>query len=509
MQLIQSGENKILGKIFFGFVSIIWCIGTVLSLKQYPGNNYYFFIFCVATFLMFVVSRIRPISYAYLFLCIFWTLGFWVKIVLYYALDYPLLEPIGLFDDSPAEWDKMLNIASIAMFAFLICRLFFIYYEKFDIVHYLTNIKVDIPEWYKNNSRFLWFLALFILLLLSAINLKYNFYRIGFIPVFQPPLKLGALFPWFLNLGIVSILATFIWWDIFLKKELSLKIVLLIFSSLVVAVSILSRGIFLYQIWHYFFSAFDLQKRIRLKKYLIVLFSVIFLVGMFFVVRITMMEREYFYPIIHFNNKTNDTLISQFLRAGDLDNSFVENNAVNRHKKSKAKNIFIRLSAGRWIGVEGLMAVSSWPQLGKDLFYRGWSTRLAPGAHHPFMKISDSMYDKPDYPGKDKFFFASLPGVVAMLYYSGSGLVVFFGIFLLYLIIFYSEIFITKILANPFIVSFYGIYTAVLVSMLADGRSFFIQLIELWGGFVLLWLLINIQFIVRAYKPSKLMILEK
>lgn len=117
----------------------------------------------------------------------------------------------------------------------------------------------------------------------------------------------------------------------------------------------------------------------------------------------------------------------------------------------KAKEQIIGLmhfSVDRWVGIEGVMAVSSYPKLGADLLAR--STLEVPVRAEPsiYMVIAPWRYE-PSVVRLENVKFISLPGGIAFLYYSSSLWVVFVAMSLLTVVIQYFEMLIYKLTSNP------------------------------------------------------------
>lgn len=79
----------------------------------------------------------------------------------------------------------------------------------------------------------------------------------------------------------------------------------------------------------------------------------------------------------------------------------------------------------RWIGIEGAMAVSSYPKLGWDLWKKAWKEKYSNhGTSFYDLEIASSVYSKMDF---SKHHFISLPGILAFLHYLDSFVFLFFS----------------------------------------------------------------------------------
>lgn len=87
------------------------------------------------------------------------------------------------------------------------------------------------------------------------------------------------------------------------------------------------------------------------------------------------------------------------------------------------------LMLDRWVGMEGVMAVSSYPGLGWSLWNRAWQERY----FHSGTSMYDLTFIKSPYLQVDmsKHHFIGLPGILAFFYYPGSFPFLFMSMLLL------------------------------------------------------------------------------
>jgi hypothetical protein len=129
---------------------------------------------------------------------------------------------------------------------------------------------------------------------------------------------------------------------------------------------------------------------------------------------------------------------------------------------STAKQV-LGLAVDRWVGLGGVLAVSSYPELGYDLFAEGIREDPGLGERSMFQKISGS---GAIYAESEQFTFLTLPGSVAVLYYSGSLYVVAFGMAAITLILMSVELTFSRLLRNPVLLSVSGLAMANVVCQL-------------------------------------------
>lgn len=115
----------------------------------------------------------------------------------------------------------------------------------------------------------------------------------------------------------------------------------------------------------------------------------------------------------------------------------------------------VHFSIDRWVGIEGVMAVSAYPHLSRGLFLKA--------IVEPAIKSEPSIYSMiapwPDQQGsglKKNVNFMSLPGGIAFLYLSGSFLALFVIMALLVVALQYSEMLAHMATRNPILSAVVG-----------------------------------------------------
>ena len=117
----------------------------------------------------------------------------------------------------------------------------------------------------------------------------------------------------------------------------------------------------------------------------------------------------------------------------------------------------LSLSVDRWVGLEGVMAVVSYPNKGRALIIDTFIEKRTPGEVTRYQEIANSKYQWVD---SNVWQFASLPGAVAFLYFSGSFWIVLFGMILFAFLVQFLEFLIYKGTRNPILCSLLGVSIA-------------------------------------------------
>ena len=117
----------------------------------------------------------------------------------------------------------------------------------------------------------------------------------------------------------------------------------------------------------------------------------------------------------------------------------------------------LALSVDRWVGLEGVMAVVSYPNKGRALIIDAFVEKRTLGGVTKYQEIANSKYQWVD---SNVWQFASLPGAVAFLYFSGSFWIILFGMILFAFLVQFLEFLIYKGTRNPILCSLLGVSLA-------------------------------------------------
>ena len=132
-------------------------------------------------------------------------------------------------------------------------------------------------------------------------------------------------------------------------------------------------------------------------------------------------------------------LISFYITAQLRSNFF---NKQDSHEKlvplSNTFKEIKHLSINRWVGIDGLLAVSQSDKLNFTFFLSAWKEKKKIRSNSFYIK---NFFSKFSYPDKtqENLNIVITPGLIAFLSYSGSILFVFFSVFFLVLICIYIE----------------------------------------------------------------------
>jgi len=340
------------------------------------------------TLLLMLIADGRASGFM-LMLSILFVLGNWLKVSLHYIFDYPYVEPTGSFGGTNHEWSDF-HIYSAAITAALMLNTAMIRaVSKANSINCNYKKTGKKPRWHYSAS------ILFILLIYYA-NWNFGFYRIGVARELHLPFGLNALASFLVFLGLPMLLAIQASYDVERHKTLTTRNVLLIATiSIVAATTTYSRAIVMLVMMPILYGAYCQAKRNydeRLSIKPLMLFSAIAL------------------------------LISILVVSGVRISVYSDESALDTALLYYYLFESLGLVSDRWIGAESLMvAVASKKSLG--LFIELLIENPAAGVNSIYQALSNSRYVELD--GKT---FLTLPGVFALLAFSGNFFIIFIGV---------------------------------------------------------------------------------
>lgn len=431
----------------FAFLFIAGFIG-------YAGSKTVYLTFTFSFSALLLSGIFAPSSYSYLFLTIFLWLGFWFKFTANFLLFgfFPFGEPVGYFDESAAAWDHAFWIAIVASSAVLLTRL----------LYKLTGLESTItakpgkppPIWYSRNRSLFWLGLVISIVGLSFLNAIFGIQQSGLVPRTRLPWPLNAVIYWLLSTGLSMAVATLLWWDIGLRKNLLPAVGVMLGEALFSTVTLLSRSIYLFhaipQLLMLMINRRPLLIMPKRHTVWIVLAFLLLFAGS--VVSVSFL-RDFYYssdaPAVGSTHKPHES----------------SSKIVSEPPPISSVRLILlhQLIVNRWIGMEGVLAVSSYPEKSPTLFVNELTAHSEIGKVDGYQKISNSTYQEID---GAKYQFSSLPGATAFFYYSGSAWYVFGGMFFLTFIAMCSERLVLLMTGNVVLCALYGVNVANAIAQL-------------------------------------------
>lgn len=376
-----------------------------LVLSKHSASITSILLFNISWLSVLITALSMSCTYVYCFTALMLFLGFWVKFFLHVQFGMVLNEPVGYWNFLPIPaWDRVLIVASMIALGLLAANWLL---QAIEHKNGQRNIAIilDVPEWYKKNRYLAWSSVVLLAITVNIINFLGRIRVTAFTPKWMLPLHLNSLISWIIVFLLVSLLAAFIGWDYKLKaRHRYVGYYLMLFIAAITSLSTLSRLFYVFWTLPYICLVFYYNRSItKLWRILInnkTLIAVYCLLAITLLLSITMVRKYYYYykaPII----------------------SEASVDASSHELKSM---IF-----GRWIGLEGVMATTAYPNANWSLFERGLLD-MSEAKYTPGMYTIEIL--KPDaahFASDTNNVFASLPGLGGVLNYANSLWVVFVG----------------------------------------------------------------------------------
>ena len=380
--------------IFYGLI----CVLSILAFLEYPGQGQIYVLFTIiSTALLYFGFRANAIFFD-TFIGIFFWLGFWLKLTVRVAFLNGQFNYVGNFDGSGEAFDRALLVTSCGFLGLLAVSFI---REKcvFNYPVKLTEIaQGGLIKAYQNHRKavLLGFVILFVTVAIT--NFYFGIYQRGTIPRTILPYGLGGIYSWLLLFGLASISALILHFEFTLNKKTSYPVVILsLVEGFLSNVSLLSRGMVLNisALGYGVFRSLKLNSIASNLRFFAVSFVIFILL---FGSSVILVE--------HLRSKLG---ISE----------------INLAALGRGTQV---LFLDRWVGIEGVMAVSSYPKQGWDLWSEAWKET-------PSNKLSFFDANLITSPYKDmdmtKHNYISLPGILAFCFYPGSFPFLFMCMFLL------------------------------------------------------------------------------
>ena len=448
---------------------IVLFILFLMGVFSYNESKLNYIVFSTIFFILLFYGIYKPITYSFLFLSIFLFLGFWFKLTVHLILDYSYVEPIGSFYSSNSSMDEVLVVSMIGAIAILIVYFLFNFFNLNKTIKIFEDKnlykKKQIYNFYKKYKTFILYCLFFVIILVSVLNVILNIHLIGIVPTTIPIFPLNILIYWLLNIGFVLIFSYFVYLEIKYEKLLNLSMIFLfLFVCALCSIVILSRGSFIFLFsGMLFFIVFNHKYFINYKIsniFKIILVAILLYVIVIYMV--TILRDIYFNGMNIFNFKSVSGV-------------------------SGVSGVFLGLIVDRWIGLEGVMSVVSYPFKSFDLFIDAFTSNPKIGNIDIYQYISNAHYKDMD---NTKYAFATIPGSIAFFFYSGSYILLFLGMFFLVSLMIMIEKIIFFLSQSTLFVSLIGV---LLASNVAQFGLAPINLVK--SLFMLFCFLVSVKFI--------------
>lgn len=397
---------------------------TINTCTQYVGTVYVYVLFtAVSTTLLYLGFNKKAIFFD-AFIGIFFWLGFWLKLTIRVGFTGGMFfEHTGDFDASGAAFDRGLLVASCGMAGLIVATL--IRRRFFSFPDEMKN-DIGLPglfDFYKKYRKYVLTVFVILFLFVSLSNLYLGIYQRGQVARTVLPYGLGGIYKWLLLFGLTSFAAVILRFEYLIgNNKPYLVSVLSLLESFASNVSLLSRGMVLNMsaLFYGLYKNSNLPRKLSFKFLVVV--TLVF--GLLFVSSVAVVNYLRFHGPEIFGRT--------------WDNSEVTSQTSSAAVRGMTTPLFI----DRWVGMEGVLAVSSSPKIGEELWRQAWQEVYRDyGTSFYDLNLIQSSYLDID---TSKHHYISLPGIIAFCFYLGSFPFLFGALLLAGLIGAAIEIFVYK-----------------------------------------------------------------
>lgn len=461
-----------------------------LAFARYAGSAFVFAFFNVCFILLAGLIFPKPRVYVYIFLAGLLFLGFWLKVVVQTVWSPGFVEPTGDFSGTPHEWDAALLAASWGALGAAAPRFVHLILMSRRTSHEAQNSELAAPFWFRHSRRLIWALSFGSVLILNVANLNLAFYQVGVNPKLILPLHLNVLVPWLINIGFALWIATLVHWDFELKKQsLSKSLLVPMVEAFLSSVSVMSRLLFLLHAGPYWIVLMEHWRnwKGRLSRRTIAVVAACFAALLALSVLTVFWLRVLDYHAVELNTLLQEsaakTVPPPAAVAKDVPPAAsVAKNASRQHTLlAYQRDVLVRqlpdLFVHRWVGLEGVLVVGSLSDRGQDLFVAAVTDDPKRGAESLFQRHAKTPFLASD---SKTYTFLSNSGIIALLFYSGSFLIVVAGMAIIMAILITTERLAELATANPFLLAVAGAASANVVCQMTFPYLALIFLLQLW-----------------------------
>jgi hypothetical protein len=406
-----------------------------------------------------------------LFLSAFLSLGFSVKLVSFLLFGVDFIEPIGDFNYSSQAWDHTLLISASGLAAVAaagaLCKLF-------DTQKEPSHLDLGRSPLFAKVAWPLFLLAIVVTISVFVVNYQYSILKVGVVPLayfgMLPNVSIAFTVSW----GAVIGLGGLTFWMIIAGQ---LPVVALFYVAAVegaiASVSMLSRVQMIVHVAAAFGAYWTCASRLgwRLSKMSWVL--IVVTIALLFVASIAIVSVG---RVSAFADAAPAFQSTRKSARADASRGLALLKADAPRGLALLKRVFDEINTlfiGRWIGLEGAMVVSSVSGLDWNLLSAGLLERGDDGVDSIYQRMADAKY-----PRYSNYIFQTLPGPVAILFYSGSYIIVAAGMGFIFVVCYTLESLAEWVSRNPAVSSVVGVALAYLFVQMNYPRTFLIFIVE-------------------------------
>lgn len=409
---------------------------TVLGLSIYIyspniGGTYFYtlFVFSIAAF---GISSLWSKYYTSLFLGLFLSLGLWLKFILRInANNLQKMDALGSFDFTPAAFDKFYLFSSAGLIGFTLASFLSSFYKTPIFEQKNTEI---LKKKYLKIKPILTFITFLLIAAVCFTNFYFKAYQRGTLSQVESSVVRG-LYAWSLMFGLSSLITVIINLDTKLNIKPHYTVILLFIESTISSISMLSRGYVLNSGATLLAYSKYCAQNIKKNFFALSIVIVIFCIGLLLSTKIVSAVR-----VLDFEDRKTNYSLEQI-------NSQIAGKSLVQ--------TFDSLFVDRWVGLEGVLAATSFTGNRSAVFHEILVEKINSGTSTYDRKVANSVYAKDSTLG-DKHQFVTIPGFIAWISLLDNLFYVFLACFIVLTICIYIEHFALKLTHNNFFVAIIG-----------------------------------------------------
>ena len=360
MSHLFKNKNKIIYKLFTSLILIGIILLTYLGIQNYSSSKINFLTFSIiSNFLIFFAIRRDAIFFEKYFSLLLW-LVFWFKFTCTIVFtDGVFREGVGMFNYSKESFDEVLFVSQIGILSFIISGYFrqlflFKYPKKINLQNFKKNL-------FSLGRKNIWLIFIIFYISIAFLNFYFKIYQKGLLPIYDLNFIVSGIFKWLLLFGLSAFSATLIFNEYkFYKKFFFISVVVILFETFLTSFSMLSRGM-IFNALALMYGIYKFSKKINTPNnlnYYLKSVALIFILFYISVSSVNYIRANYFYV-----GKSFDFVIE---KDKDKENKKSEKKKEIPKKYASSKEInseILYLIINRWVGIDGIMAVTSNPKV--------------------------------------------------------------------------------------------------------------------------------------------------
>ena len=434
--IIKIKKININRLIFIYLYSFIIIILSSIGVTKYDGDGILFVLFSIIFNILLLYGIREKANFFDFYIGIFLWMGFWLKLIVRILFfDTKFSEATGAFNYSAESFDRALIVSIVGASALIVAS---VIRERITtkLIKQKEEKKIEYKQetLYTKYKKYILLIFTIFFILIALLNINMGIYQKGEITKTILPYGINGVFKWLILFGFSSFSAVILKMEIENNKKIPIIItVIIILESFFSNTSLLSRGMIL-NVGALAIGALLIMKKNSLLK--INIKSIITSSIIFCILFVT--------SVVIVNDLRGNGSGYARTYLGDV---FKKNHEV--YERVNDLQHATPLLLNRWVGIEGVLSVSSSNRLGWTLWSGAWAERYSENTMGFYdSNLIDSPYKNTDFSKKHHL---SLPGIVAFLFYPGSIFFLFLSMIVLGLLASLIEIYVYILSRNNLI----------------------------------------------------------